>query len=197
MLRQWLWIMVCYTEPVVVNHGGLCRASGCKSWCVLLSYCLWVMVSYAEPKVNYGVYCRASNYAEAVVANHVVLCWNSGCQSLCYPEQVVVNRDVSHGVLFWASGCEWWCAMLSPVVVNCDVLYWAKWLWITTCYAEPSGWESWCVMPNQWLWSMVCCAEPVVVNHGLLCWASGCESWCGMLSAGNSLRPWTEAHRGH
>jgi hypothetical protein len=27
----------------------------------------------------------------------------------------------------------------------------------------------------------VCHAEPVVVNHGVVCWPSGCESWWGML----------------
>jgi hypothetical protein len=48
--------MVCYTEPVVVNHGVLCRASGCKSWCVLLSQWVGIMVCYAEPVVvNHGV----------------------------------------------------------------------------------------------------------------------------------------------
>jgi hypothetical protein len=29
---------------------------------------------------------------------------------------------------------------------------------------------------------MVSYAEPVVVNHGVLCWASGCESKCAMLN---------------
>ena len=28
---------------------------------------------------------------------------------------------------------------------------------------------------------MVCYAELVVVNHGVLFWASGCESWCAMI----------------
>ena len=35
-------------------------------------------------------------------------------------------------------------------------------------YAEPSGWESWCSMPNQWLRIMVCYADPVGVNHIIL-----------------------------
>ena len=48
--------MVCYTEPVVVNHGVLYRASGCKSWCVLLSQWVGIMVCYAEPVVvNHGM----------------------------------------------------------------------------------------------------------------------------------------------
>ena len=29
--------MACYSEPVVVNHGVLCGASGCDSWCAMLS----------------------------------------------------------------------------------------------------------------------------------------------------------------
>jgi hypothetical protein len=87
MLSQWLWIMGCYAEPVVVTHGELCCARG---------------------------------------VNHCVLCWASGCESwcanlshwlcimLCYAEPVVVN----HYVLFWTSGCESWCIILS------------QWLWI-------------------------------------------------------------------
>ena len=29
---------------------------------------------------------------------------------------------------------------------------------------------------------MVSYIEPTTVNHGLLCYASGCELWCAMLS---------------
>jgi hypothetical protein len=28
ILSQWLWVIVCYAEPVVVNHGELCWATG-------------------------------------------------------------------------------------------------------------------------------------------------------------------------
>jgi hypothetical protein len=45
MLRQWLWIMVCYSEPVIVNH-------------VLFWASQWLqfIASYAEPVVvNHGV----------------------------------------------------------------------------------------------------------------------------------------------
>jgi hypothetical protein len=136
-----------------------------------------------------------------VVVNHVVLFWTSGFESwcvilshwlwimVCCSEPVVANHDV----LFWASGCETWCAILIPVVVNRDVLWRAKWLWIMMWYAKPSGWESRCAMPNQWFWIvfvmmsqslliMVYYAEPVDVNHGVLSWASCCESWFIMLS---------------
>jgi hypothetical protein len=34
---------------------------------------------------------------------------------------------------------------------------------------------------QQWLWAMVSNAEQEVVNHGVLWWVSGCESWFVML----------------
>jgi hypothetical protein len=37
-------------------------------------------------------------------------------------------------------------------------------------------------MESQWLWVMLNYAEPVVVSHGVECWASGCELWCAMVS---------------
>jgi hypothetical protein len=49
-------------------------------------------------------------------------------------------------------------------------------------YTPWSGCESWCVMLIKWLWIMVCNAEPVVVSHGVQCWANGCVSWCTMVS---------------
>jgi len=59
--------MVYYAEPVVVNHGVLCWASGCESRCVILSQWLWIMVWNAEP----------------VVMNHGVLYCAGGCESWC------------------------------------------------------------------------------------------------------------------
>ena len=117
MLSQWLWIMVCYADPVAVNHGLLYCAKGFESWWVMLSKWLWTMLCYAE-----------------------------------------------------LGGCESWCVMLS------------QWLWIMVCYSEPV------VVTHSVLWYL-----PVVVNHGVLCWAFGvdhsvvcwasdCESCCVMLS---------------
>jgi hypothetical protein len=63
MLSQWLLIMVCNTEPVVVNHGLLCCAKGCELWHVMLSQWLLVMMCIAEP----------------VVVIHGVLYLASGC----------------------------------------------------------------------------------------------------------------------
>jgi hypothetical protein len=108
----------------------------------------------------------------------MVLCWTNGCESWCdmlgqwlwitvyYVEPVVVNE----------------LCYTKLVVVNHGVLCWANWLRIITCYAEPSGLESWCVLRNQWLCIIVCYAEPVFVNHNVLCCASRCESWRAMLS---------------
>jgi hypothetical protein len=57
--------MACYTEPVVVDHGMLYGASGCESWCVILTQWLLVMMCIAEP----------------VAVNHGLLCCTSGCES--------------------------------------------------------------------------------------------------------------------
>jgi hypothetical protein len=37
-------------------------------------------------------------------------------------------------------------------------------------------------MLSKWLWTILCYVEWVGVNHGVLCWASGCESCRVMLS---------------
>jgi hypothetical protein len=37
ILSQWLLVMVCIVEQVIVNHDELYCLSGCESWCVMLS----------------------------------------------------------------------------------------------------------------------------------------------------------------
>jgi hypothetical protein len=122
MLRQTLWIMVWYDEPVAVNHGMWCCAKGCESWCVIHSH--WLIIPHPDSQR------LAQHYSPwhtiTVVANHCVLCWASGCESWCvmlsqwlwiigcYYEPVVVNR----GVIYWASGCESWWVMLSQWLHN-------------------------------------------------------------------------------
>jgi hypothetical protein len=99
---------------------------------------------------------------------------------VCYDEPVFVNR----GELCWASCCEYWCVILS------------QWLWIMVCYSEPVvvNHGEYTIIHNNWLsithhdsqilahpstpWFI----EPVVVNHGVLCWDSCCESCCVILS---------------
>ena len=152
MLRQWVWIMVCYAEPVVMSHGVLWWARGCESWCVILSQWLWIMVWYGEPViVNYTVLCLwiMTSNTEPLAVNHGLLCCASGCE------------------LWWfifCQVCEWWCAMIS------------QWVWIMLCYTD------WCVMLSHGLWIMVSHDETVAVNRRVLCLASGCVSWCVMLS---------------
>ena len=150
MLSQWLWIMVSYAKPVVVNNVVLYWASGNESWCVILSQWLWI----------------------------ILFCWASGCESWCvilsqwlwimvsYDEPVFVN----HGDLWWASGYVSWVCSTELMVVHHGVVCWA------------SDCESRSVILSQWLWIMLFYTEPVVVNHSVLCWAAiGCESWSLML----------------
>jgi hypothetical protein len=134
----------------------------------MLSQWLWIMVCYDGP----------------VGGNHGVLCWVIRCELWCvilsqylwiivsYAEPVVVN----HGVLCWASVCElWWASGCKSCRVRLS--QWL-WLWIMLCYAEPGDCESQCVMLSQWLQIIADYAEQVVVNHVVLCWVGGCESWC-------------------
>ena len=172
MLNQWLWVMVCNAEPVVVNHGVLCWASGCEFMCAILNRTVvnYVVLYWADCVLN--MVC----HAEPLVMNDMSQwLWIMTCYggpvivNVCNAEQVVA----SHSELCWTSGCESWCVML------------CQWLWIMVCYAEPvvdnhgvlywtSGCELCCVMLSQWLWIMVCYTEPVVVNHSVSYWASGC-----------------------
>ena len=57
--------MVWYAEPMVVNHGVLCLASDCESWCAMQSQQLWIMLLYTEP----------------MAVNHTVLFLAIGCES--------------------------------------------------------------------------------------------------------------------
>jgi hypothetical protein len=166
MVSQWLWMMVCYAESVVVNYAVLC---------------LWIMVSYIEPvTVNHGLLC----YASGCESWWVMLC--QVCESWC----VMLSMWWWIMLCYTAPcGCESWCAMLSqwlwimvcytdPVVVN------------HVCYTEPNSCESCCFILSRLCLSYgVSCPavgyewyESVVVNYGAFCWTSGLESWCGMLS---------------
>jgi len=57
--------MVCYDEPVVVNHGVLYGSIECESWCVILSQWLFMMMCIAEQ----------------VIVNHGEFYCSSGCES--------------------------------------------------------------------------------------------------------------------
>ena len=146
--------MVCYVKP-----------SGCESWRIMLSKLV----------VNHGKFHCASGCESWCVIMSQLL-WNMLCQwvwfMVCYDEPVVVN----HGVYCWASDCEsWWVSLRQLlwimvcynelVVVHYAVLF----LWIMVSYTEPVG-----VSHGE-----LCCAKSV--NHGVLCWASGCDSCFAML----------------
>ena len=149
MLSQWVWIMVCYAEPMIVKH--LCWA-----------HCVWIMVCFAV----------------AVGVNQCELCWGGSVGIMvCYVKPVVVNHCVmlrrvcgSQGVLFWTSGWESRCECY---VSGCE-LWWvvlSQWLWITMCYYVPVCvmCEPWRVILRQWLWIMLCYSMPVGVTHCDLC----------------------------
>ena len=57
--------MVYYAEPMIVNHDLSYLASGCESWCIILSQWLSIMMCYDEPV--------AENHSEALVVNHGML----------------------------------------------------------------------------------------------------------------------------
>ena len=140
--------MLCYAEPVVVHPGVLCWTSGCGSWCAMLWQWLWIMLCCNEPVVVNMC------YSGVQVVHHVVLCWASSCELLC----VMVSRRLRIRLCFAES----------------------TWFWIMVCYTNKWFWIC-CFILSQWLWIMLFFAEPVIVNH-VLCWASGCESWCAMLN---------------
>ena len=55
--------MMSYPEPGVVNHAVVFLASGCESWCVMLSNWLYLTVGYAELIiVNQDEVCIADVY---------------------------------------------------------------------------------------------------------------------------------------
>jgi hypothetical protein len=90
-----------------------------------------------------------------------------------YAEPVVVY----HCDLCWASGCESWMLRKHfPISVN--FLLQSNTLWIKTMdnINLRSGTDKY---PEN---IIVIYAEPVVVSHGVLCWANDCDSWCAMLN---------------
>jgi hypothetical protein len=137
----WLCIIVSYAGPVVVNHGVLCWANDCHSWCVMLSQRLWFMVCYAEP----------------VFVNNGGLCCVSGCESCCdIPSHWV---DITVRMM---CQCMWiMVSYAEAVVVNHGEVCWANGLWIMVCYAVPVvvnheqlcslSCESWWAMLRQWV----------------------------------------------
>jgi hypothetical protein len=146
-----------HNSQPLVQHKWVSCVNGCEWWCVMLSQWLWIMVSYIEP--------------------------------------VTVN----HGLLCYASGCESWWAMLSTVRFSIAHMIHNHWVSITHHDSQPLAqhYTPWLTATRisiaQHDSPSVCIAEQVIVNYGeftvsmvvndgVLCWVSGCELWCVMLS---------------
>ena len=158
-------MVVNHVVPVVMNHVVLCWtsrwksriercASGCESYCAMLSRSLWITVCYAK----------------SVVVNHCELCWASGCETLwAMPRYWLASLWGMLSQWLWIIVCyaepgmwESWCVMLSQWL-GITVWMLCQWVWIIVlCWA--SGCES------------LCYFVPVGVNDGELCGGSGCES---------------------
>jgi hypothetical protein len=131
---KWLWILVCYAEPVVVYHGELCWVSGCESWCAMRYHDSQLLDQYNTPW-----FATIGSAYLTMIHNHWISITHHDSHPLAHYHH---SSSFTTTVLWWASGCVSWCLMLS-----------------------------------QGMWIIVCYAEPIVVNHAVLCWASGWESW--------------------
>jgi hypothetical protein len=187
MLNQWLRVMVCNAETVVVNYYVLTIAHHSSQ--PLVQYITpsiitfgtawqsmihnnWLRITHNDSQPMASMVCNS----EAVVFNHGLLYCAKDCELLCvilsqwlsimvcYAEPVVVN----HGVLCWAVGCEseWIVTMIHN-----------HWLSITHHDSQPLVQHStpWLVILSQWLWIILWYIKPLVVDHGVLCWSIGSE----------------------
>ena len=112
-----------------------------------------------------------ANHVVPVVMNHAVLCWAIRWDSRI--ERCASGCDILYVLclIYDQYNCKYWIYVYLYVV----------WHWLI----KKCNWidiESCCAMLSQSLWITVFYAEPVVVNHCELCWTSGCESLCAMLS---------------
>jgi hypothetical protein len=148
ILSHWLWIILCYSEAVVVNHGELCWASGCESWCVILSQWLLIMFTMTHNHSDQYItpwFTTTGSVWHTMIHNH----WLSITRHNSQPLAQHYNP--------WLATCH-----TEPVVVNHGVIYWSEWLWVMVCNAETVivnhgvlfwaiGCESYCVILRQWL----------------------------------------------
>jgi hypothetical protein len=174
MLSQWLWIIVCHSELVTLNHGVLCTArqhssqwftTTCTAKLTMIhNHFLSIIHHDSQPLTHHNSQWITSNglAKHNMIHNQWLSMRNSDSQQRA---EMVVN----HCEFCCASGCEPLWAMLS------------QWRWIMVCYAEPVVLKHCELCWAQCVRIMVCYAEPVGVNHGELCSTSGCYSCCGML----------------
>ena len=114
LLSQWLWIMVCYAEPVVVNHCELCWAGGCETLWAMPSQWLWIILCYAEPGVLVSWCAMLSQWLCIIVCYSGMGVWESWCAMLsqwlciivCYSELGV--RESWYDMLSQSLGITMW-----------------------------------------------------------------------------------------
>jgi hypothetical protein len=161
MLCLWLWIMVCYDQPVLVNHGVLCWASGYVSWCAMLRQWFWIMVCYSGPVVvNNGVFTTTRSFIthhdSQPLAQHNTPWFTttgSALHTMISNHWLIIAPHNSQPLAHYVILSQWLWIMVwyaEPVFVNQCALYWAK------------GCESWCVKLSQWLLITDCYAVPKV-----------------------------------
>jgi hypothetical protein len=198
ILSQWLWIMVCYAEPVVVNHGVLDWASGCESWCAMLGQWLLIILlsithHQSQPLAqHYTPWLKTTGPAKCtIIHNHWLISFIANCsawhtitqtQSAQYKTTwfTTVRFSIAHMIHnHWVSITHHDSQPLAQ--------HYRTWLTATR-----SDFESRWALLYLWLLIMVCIAEQVIMNHGeftvsmavndgVLCWVSGCELCCAML----------------
>jgi hypothetical protein len=146
-----------YVESLIVNHCEFCCDSDCETLWAMLSQWLWITVCYID----------------SLIVNHCEFCWASGCEPLWDSHWISTNHHDSHPLSqhnsqwFITTGAVWY-----TLIVNI-------WFSITHHGSHLFAQNN---MLSQWLWKIVSYAEPVVVNHGVFCWAIGCEPLWVILS---------------
>jgi hypothetical protein len=106
-------------------------------------------------------------YVEPVVLKHCVLCWASDCESSCVIRSQWLNMIHSHS--------------RSITHHNSHPLdqHNSKWFTATDTVWLTMAHDQWL---RQYSHNLVCYRELVVVKHCVLCWPSGSEALCVMLS---------------
>jgi hypothetical protein len=179
MLNQWICIMVCYAEPVDVNHGVLFWASGC-------------------PQHNSPWFTTTVSAYHIIIHNHWLSITQHDSQPLAQHDNPWSQPLPHHSTpWFTTSGSELHTMIdnhwLSTTNHDSQTLIRHDTPWFPTTGVSIAHHDSQLLCSNNTsrfitteltigLWITVSYDEPMVVNHGVLCWASGCESWCVILS---------------
>jgi hypothetical protein len=158
ILNQWLWIIVCYAEQLVVNHGDWYWASGYESLCV-----------------------NPDSYPMAQHSSRWFIATGSTLITMILTHWLTITHHDSQPLAHYKT--TWFTTIGSAYLSMIQI----HWIIITHHVSQPLAQHNslwlWilCLILHQRLWIIVCYAEQLVVNHGVLCWASGYESWWLML----------------